>query len=270
MRLALTTVLALVALTPAAWAASDAAWLNTPVPAKPDQVDLEAAKWLYLKRCSFCHGVSGEGDGPVAPYLEPRPRDFTFPQYKLRTTVSGELPTDEDLFRTISRGMPGSAMPSWEEVLTKDERWNLVAYIKTFSEDFEDAEYDPYRKEEGEGFILDFGEGPAVSEKLLAEGENVYTTMGKCVDCHGEAGRGDGPMALIMRDRGLSPLPADLSATLPQDTADGDLFAFISWGGRQGSAANFRGRQSSSPMPQFRLLLTEQERWALVVYLLSR
>ena len=67
---------------------------------------------------------------------------------------------------------------------------------------------------------------------------------------------GDGQFGMMMQEKGLSPVPANLSLPLTQDSPSGDLVAFISWGGRQGSAANFRGRQSTSPMPQFRLLLT--------------
>ena len=91
-----------------------------------------------------------------------------------------------------------------------------------------------------------------------------------CVVCHGDAMAGDGQFGMMMQEKGLSPVPADLTLELTQDSPPGDLFAFISWGGRQGSAANFRGRQSTSPMPQFRLLLTDAERWALVNYLLDR
>jgi hypothetical protein len=91
-----------------------------------------------------------------------------------------------------------------------------------------------------------------------------------CLVCHGDAMAGDGPVGVMMQEKGLSPVPANLTLELTQDSPPGDLFAFISWGGRQGSAANFRGRQSSSPMPEFRLLLTDAERWALVKYLLDR
>ncbi|MBI5049170.1 MAG: hypothetical protein HZB54_09555, partial [Deltaproteobacteria bacterium] len=70
---------------------------------------VEKGKLIYFKRCSFCHGLEGDGDGPAADSLDPRPRDFTAGTYKFRTTQSGELPTDEDLFRTISRGLNGTA-----------------------------------------------------------------------------------------------------------------------------------------------------------------
>ena len=90
-----------------------------------------------------------------------------------------------------------------------------------------------------------------------------------CLVCHGTAMAGDGQFGTMMQEKGLSPVPANLTLELTQDSSPGDLYAFISWGGRQGSAANFRGRQSTSPMPEFRLLLTAAERWALVKYLLD-
>src|SRR3989337_2257533 len=66
---------------------------------------VEKGKVIDFKRCSFCHGLTGAGDGPAADSLDPRPRDFTAGTYKFRTTQSGGLPTDEDLFRTTSRGL---------------------------------------------------------------------------------------------------------------------------------------------------------------------
>ena len=85
-----------------------------------------------------------------------------------------------------------------------------------------------------------------------------------CLVCHGENLQGAGPIRPFMT-RG--PFPADLTADLTQDVTDGELFGFISGGGNQGLAARLRGRQSASPMPEFRLLLTEDERWVLVQFL---
>ncbi|MEK7803108.1 MAG: c-type cytochrome [Deltaproteobacteria bacterium] len=89
---------------------------DTPAKAKlaksPEAV--EKGELVYYKRCSFCHGLTGAGNGPAADQLIPRPRDFTMGLYKFRTTNSGELPTDEDLFRVISRGIPGTAMQTFD------------------------------------------------------------------------------------------------------------------------------------------------------------
>ena len=88
-----------------------------------------------------------------------------------------------------------------------------------------------------------------------------------CVVCHGSGLKGDGAIVDYI-DSG--PMPADLTIELTVDSTDGEIFGFISEGGRQGQAAYRRDRPSASPMPFFRSLLTEDERWALVVYLRSK
>ena len=95
-----------------------------------------------------------------------------------------------------------------------------------------------------------------------AYGQALYDV--NCSVCHGDGLRGDGP---ILKYLDSPPVPADLTATTAND---GLLFAYISWGGSQGASARFRGRASASPMPEFRLLLTEQERWALLQFLRAR
>jgi putative copper resistance protein D len=111
-----------------------------------------------------------------------------------------------------------------------------------------------------------------------------------CVMCHGVSMEGDGPIATLMtvlpvkvaveeRDPNLSrvpvpkklgPAPANLTLPLTQDSSEGDIFAYITFGGRQGSAAVFRGNETRSPMPPFQWLLSEDDRWALVRYVLDR
>src|SRR3984885_10486039 len=92
-------------------------------------------KALYERYCTFCHGAYGDGTGDSAPYLDPKPRDFTKATFKCRSTPSGTLPLDSDLYDTISRGVHASGMPSWKP-LTRQERVDLIAYIKTFSPRF--------------------------------------------------------------------------------------------------------------------------------------
>src|SRR2546423_13932599 len=77
--------------------------------AAPTAADPAAA--VYNHACSWCHGKDGRGDGPAAfsinKYRLTRPRDFTRGRFKLRSTPSGQLPTDDDLLRTVERGLPG-------------------------------------------------------------------------------------------------------------------------------------------------------------------
>ena len=77
--------------------------------------------------------MKGDGKGPAAELLLPKPRDFTSGIYKIRTTAN-KTPTDDDIFKIVTDGMPGTSMPPWK-VLPERERWNLVAYIKTFAGD---------------------------------------------------------------------------------------------------------------------------------------
>src|SRR3989449_7416395 len=84
-----------------------------PVSRLPVQ-DTVKGKVVYEKWCAGCHGETGAGDGPAAAYMLPRPRNFTGAVYKIRTTASGQLPTDADLLRAIDEGLPGSAMPAWK------------------------------------------------------------------------------------------------------------------------------------------------------------
>ena len=92
--------------------------------------DIEAGKKVYGRHCWPCHGVDGAGDGPAAAILEPRPRNFVSALFKLRTTSTGNLPIDEDMFKTITNGMPGSAMPSFAKLLSETERKQVISYIK--------------------------------------------------------------------------------------------------------------------------------------------
>src|SRR5688572_20437881 len=96
-------------------------------------------KAIYDKWCAECHGDTGAGDGSAQTYMLPRPRDFTKGSYQIRTTASGELPTDADLRRVINEGMPGTAMPQWRDRLSDAEREDVIAYIKSFSQFFTGA-----------------------------------------------------------------------------------------------------------------------------------
>ena len=91
-------------------------FLDVQVPPKPaaSGATLARGRELFTYNCAHCHGEHGEGNGYGAPFLVPQPRNFVAAKYKFRTTASGELPTDADLFRTISRGATGTGMPPWQ------------------------------------------------------------------------------------------------------------------------------------------------------------
>src|SRR6202035_2450042 len=99
------------------------------------------AKADYRRYCVSCHGELGDGNGESFPWVDPKPRDFTLGIFKCRSTPTGSLPMDADLFHTIARGIDTTAMPSWNP-LTNQQRADLVAYIKTFSPRFRDEKPD--------------------------------------------------------------------------------------------------------------------------------
>jgi cytochrome c1 len=92
----------------------------------------EAGAQLYYRYCWGCHGARGNGDGENAPYLNILPRNFVAAVFKCRSTPTGMLPLDSDLFNSLYRGFNFTNMPSWK-VLTAQNRADLVAFIKTFS-----------------------------------------------------------------------------------------------------------------------------------------
>ncbi len=248
---------------------SSEGWLAIPIPAQRPVVDeqlLVEGRRLYDYRCSPCHGVKGDAQGPVAPYLDPRPRDLTQANYKVRTTSFGELPLDEDLYRTITRGIPGTAMPSWA-TLGERERWALVAYSKTFSDLFEDEAFDPLRVEDGESFVASIPEPPPITDDLLARGREVFL-RGSCVDCHGTWGRGDGTSAgtqySYMKQRIL---PRDLSKSWRYKGGSDarDLFRTLTTGWNGTPMPSFVGSLDKDDPAQ-----DEADRWAVALWVRSQ
>ncbi len=234
-----------------------AQWLEFDVPDRPEAGSsfVEAGREVYDTHCWYCHGDEGDGLGPVAEYVWPRPRDFTIASFKLRTTPSGELPTDEDLYRSISLGLPGTAMPAWRSVLTVTERWQVVAYLKSFGDGmFEDEAFDPYDT------VIDIGEPPPGSvESLVEAGRSVFQDS-DCWECHGDAGRGDGPKSSDLRDDWSYPIRAtDLE---------------LGWKFRGGSTpeetyVRLTTGLDGTPMPSYSETLTDDERWQVAYYVSS-
>jgi DMSO reductase family type II enzyme heme b subunit len=168
-------------------------------PASGQAGDAGAGKAVYERKCALCHGDKGDGRGPAAELLDPRPRDFTTGVYKIRTTAS-KAPTDQDLFNVITRGMPGTFMPGWD-VLPEKDRWNLVAYLKTFAPDrFKEA---PKKQE--------LPKEVASSPESIKRGKEMFEAI-ECNKCHGAEGRADGPSRPELKDEWGHPIkPANLT-----------------------------------------------------------
>lgn len=214
----------------------------------------EAGKEVYDRWCAGCHGVDGAGAGPGASIMLPRPRDFTRALYQVRTTGSGELPTDADILRVIDEGMPGTAMPGWEELLTRQERRDLVQYLKSFSRFFEGADPQP----------LDLSSAPSASEERVAEGRELYQQV-ECWQCHGQEGRGDGSSAPTLDDdQGLPIAARDLTRS----------WYFNGGGSVDEIYRVLRTGLDGTPMPTFSDLIesgiiTDDQLWSLAHYVAS-
>ncbi len=217
--------------------------------APPEQTPelLEQGETSFNKQCAACHGAEGRGDGPAADFLFPKPRNFTTGLFKIRTTPSGYPPIGQDIFKTITNGMPGSAMPNFS-FLSERERWGLVAYIEKLAE-IEDEE--PER-------IIQAPHEPTASAQTSELGKKLYKKM-KCWKCHGFEGKGDGPAAFQQIDEEGYPVP-------PNDFTLG-----IYKGGGEPSDVylRFTTGLDGSPMPSYEDLLNEAERWALVHHVKS-
>lgn len=92
--------------------------------APTDKASVAAGKALFGQYCATCHGNSGKGDGPSSKALKPPPRNFVSGKFKFGKD-------DASLFKTIGKGSPGTAMPSWAATLSDKQRWQVVSYIKT-------------------------------------------------------------------------------------------------------------------------------------------
>jgi mono/diheme cytochrome c family protein len=175
----------------------------------PSPALLDIGGQAYEKHCAACHGANGDGQGDAAYLLYPKPRDFTRGPFRLVSTWEG-APTDEDLFRTISRGMPGSAMPSWGH-LPEETRWGLVYTVKGFVErpwEVPPPAEPPVPGDSGRGPIQVPPE-PAFDDAARQRAATLYREG--CAPCHGATGRGDGRREQIDA-QGFPVRPRDLTA----------------------------------------------------------
>ncbi|HSV30309.1 MAG TPA: c-type cytochrome, partial [Candidatus Omnitrophota bacterium] len=217
-------------------------------------------KAVYERRCIGCHGKDGDGNGPAATFMHrDRPRNFTLGLFKFQLTPSGSLPSDGDLLRTITRGVRGTAMPSWHELREKD-RLAVVQYIKYhLAADRSDpkAPY-LYFVEERPKPPLFISDVPPPSAQLIKRGAEVWQ-QAKCWECHGREGRGDGEKAAGLKDdTKFSVPPANLTlGQFKSGPAVTDIFRTMSNG------------LPGTPMPSYSKSLPEEDRWALSYFVLS-
>jgi c(7)-type cytochrome triheme protein len=223
-----------------------AAATREPVARSPEVV--ARGREIYQAKCAICHGETGDGAGPLSPPLDTKPRDFTAGKYKFRSTLPSSIPTALDIFTVISRGVPGTSMPAFT-ALSREDRWALTHYVKTFSDAFEKSEPQP----------IPMAPAPDVTPELLAMGLDLYQQAG-CNTCHGDTGRGDGPSAPTLKDEWDNPAPPyNFASGRPLKSGTGPEAVYRSvMTGLQGT-----------PMPGFGDALEAEQGWALALYVLT-
>jgi len=209
-------------------------------------------RYLFQKQCTTCHGTTGRGNGPWAAELTDKPRNFRTGVFKFRTTPFGKLPTDDDLRRTIRKGISGTAMPFFADFSDEDVT-ALIVYLQSLSRNWDD--------EKLVGEPLDLPETPdwyRDSEKKAAHAKNgAKTFAAQCSVCHGPKGEGDGPGSQGLVDVWENPIaPAALSEEHHKSgDAPTDLYRTIATG------------LNGTPMIGYAEMLKPAEIWDLVAFI---
>ena len=219
--------------------------------AKPG--DMDKGEAVYEKRCLQCHGDEGDGLGPAAERLNPSPRDFTAGLYKFNTSAfDADLPNDADIYRMIADGMPGTAMPGWNDLLSEQDIWDVIAYIKAFAE----LEGAPEKQ-------IDYGSQVTTSPESIAAGAKFFHAEDRCSECHGLAGKGDA-VKKLKDDNGERTWPRNLTKpwTYRAGNDPKDIFARISAGIPNTQMPSFAD-------PKSKKKLSIEERWHVANYVAS-
>jgi len=219
--------------------------------AKPG--DAEKGEAVYLKRCVMCHGEDGDGDGPAAERLNPTPRDFTSGLYKIKTSAFEEdYANDDDVFRMIRDGMPGTAMPGWGDMLSEQDMWDLVAYLNVFAE-----------IEEAPEAQIDYGNQVESSPDSIAKGDKLFHDGDRCSECHGKSGRGVA-IKKLKDDNGFRTWPRNLTKpwTFRASNSPKDIYSRIATGIPGTQMPSFADPKSTKK-------LSIEERWHVANYVAS-
>ena len=202
---------------------------------------------LYVSQCARCHGMDGLGNGLGAdsPTFAAKPRDLAAGQYHFISTDNG-VASDEDLYRTLTEGLPIAGMPAFND-LREAQRRSLVGVLDGLWTD-----------RPAPGNAIHVEANPTITQQMREQGKDSYNMF--CVMCHGPQGKGDGPNAKNIVDwKGDKVPPADLSR--------GNLKA-----GRDSTQIYLRiasgipgGKSGSWLMPKFGL--TSEQIWSIVGHL---
>ena len=242
---------------------------------------LEPGERVYNRHCVGCHGSTGDGAGPAARHLSPRPRNFRKGIFKFTSTPSGTPPQRRDIFQTVTRGLAGSSMPEFR-LVNEESRWDVVEYVRyiTLRGLFEQTMLDWAWEEEelpDPAEVADVVLGrwsakkvrsvyPPVPEidatpETIARGKELFqsTSGANCAACHGQLGRGDGPTSGDYNDDWGYPLrPRDLAkGVFRAGQEPADLYRSIATG------------INGTPMPSYAGSIEPEDIWSMVHFIQS-
>jgi len=223
---------------------------NPVAPVATTEPSLERGKDWHQKYCSYCHGDTGKGDGPSAKYSSPQPRNFTKSHIKIRSTVFGKIPTDQDIFDRITLGMTGTTMPGWSHLSTSD-RWSLVLYLQSLG-----RKYKRFVDKGKKHKPIVVPDPPPFTLESLASGKELF--LQSCSGCHGVKGRSDGASTHKIVDIGSNAIwPRNLSKP----------WTFRRGNSRKQLFMTLRTGLSTTSMPQFSTrIFNDQQIWDIVNY----
>lgn len=172
---------------------------------------LELGAQMFARRCQPCHGTNGDGNGTVAKYLKPLPRDYSKGLFKFTSTPYGSRPRRSDLIRTLRRGITGTSMPSFADLAPDDlegvvdyviflsQRGELeheLAFIADQEESLNADLVDAAMKKVVDGWkeaqpklVMPLTPMPEFTPESIAKGRELFISQA-CNKCHGLDGRG--------------------------------------------------------------------------------
>jgi mono/diheme cytochrome c family protein len=249
-----------------------------------DKEWLKRGQAVYQLRCVQCHGENGDGNGPVASHMYPRPRDYRNGIFKFTSTSYGAKPLRDDLVRVVSRGIRGTSMPSFNLIM-KDDLEAVVDYVLVLthrgelassllyvaevnneltSDGVQSEAIDPLLAKWSNArasVILPMTSEPALTMERVARGKELFLSSGiGCLKCHGADGRGRTPENLAggLKDKWGNPTrAADLTSGMLRGGQEPiDIYRRIA------------GRINGTPMPAFLNAFQDNPDaiWDLVAY----
>jgi mono/diheme cytochrome c family protein len=236
---------------------------------------LNAGREAYRHNCYACHGMKGDGHGPSALGLRPPPRNFTEGVFKFGGVAAGELPNDEDLIRTVKRGLDGTPMLAWD--IGDTERENIVQYIKTLSPKWKD-------EKPGERIVPTEDPWKGKEAEALEKGKKLYHVTARCATCHPHYIAPDALKGFYkeLMEMDLTEFPPDMYRSQLRDTeytVNGVVIKilpidFLFHRVKNGTSLEELYRSIASgiggtAMPMWRGSLPEEDLWALVHYVKS-